>query len=189
MAGFIAEHRKRSNDKLVNRIAVSKGDITKVDGMDAIVTAIFCNMDIVGSLNKSIIKAAGHEFDEFLLNNIFKPKPGDSFAVPGFKLPVDNVIIVAMPAHRDNFDREDFHLLRCYRHAMEVAVKMGMKNVAYPAIGTGQYGYPVDRAVRLAFKGIIERITGDIEQVKIVCNEQETFEAFNKRLNKYNRNK
>jgi O-acetyl-ADP-ribose deacetylase (regulator of RNase III) len=182
MAGFIAEHRKRSNAKLLCRITLAKGDITKVDDVQAIVTSVFTNLDITGSLNNSILSAAGHEFDEFILSNIYKPSPGDVFVSKGYDLPVESVIIVVMPAHRDNFDREDMHLLRCYRHAMQMAHKMKLSKIAFPAIGTGIYGYPLDRAVRLALKGISERMTESISEVRIVCKKDEVYSAFKKRL-------
>ena len=84
MSGFVAEHRRRSNAKLINRIILKKGDITKQTSVDAIVSALPYNLDVSGSINKAIVSAAGHDFDNFILENIYKPKPGDTYVVPGF---------------------------------------------------------------------------------------------------------
>ena len=92
MGGFIAEHRKRSNAKLISRVVVMKGDLARQADVDAIVATINSNMDADGSLNQCLIAAAGQAFDEFILDNIYKPRPGDTIVVPGFGLPVKNVI-------------------------------------------------------------------------------------------------
>lgn len=162
-----------------------KGDITKQRDVDAVVSAIAVNMDATGALNRSLIKAAGREFDEFILDKIYKPRPGDTYVVPGFNLPVKNVIFVVSPVMRDNFAKEDVHLLRCYRHAMEMAHNMGLRKIAFAALGTGRDGYPLERAVRLAFRGIMDRMTPDFDEVRIVCNSDRVFDAFLNRLKKY----
>lgn len=185
MSGFIADHRKRSNAKLKSRIVIVRGDITQQSDVDAIVSTIMTDMDADGSLNQSLIAAAGHAFDEFILDNIYKPRPGDTFVVPGFALPVKNVIFVVTPVWRDDFDKEDVYLLRCYRHAMEMAQNMGLKKIAFPALGTGRRGYSLDRAVRLALQGIMDRMHEDFAEVRIVCNDDRIFEAFIERLKKY----
>jgi len=185
MDGFIPEHRQRSNAKLIGRIVVKRGDITKESDVDAIVTTIMTDMDVSGRLNQSLILAAGQEFDEFILNNIFKPRPGDTYVTPGFNLPVKNVIFVVTPVWHDNFAKEDVYLLRCYRHALEMARNMGLKKIAFPALGTGTQGYAHDRAARLAIHGIMDRIQEDIDEVRIVCNDERVYEAFLDRLKKY----
>lgn len=185
MSGFIAEHRKRSNAKLISRIVLVKGDITQQADVDAIVSTLMANMDVDGTLNRSLIEAAGQAFDEFVLDNIYKPRPGDTFVVPGFNLPVKNVIFVVTPLWRDNFDKEDVYLLRCYRHALELARNMGLKKVAFAALGTGSRGYSLDRAARLAIQGIMDRMQDDIAEVRIVCNDDKVYDAFLERLKKY----
>lgn len=185
MSGFIAEHRQRSNAKLISRIVVKKGDLAKQGDVDAIVSSIMTNMDVSGSLNQCLINNAGMAFDEFILENIYKPRPGDTYVVPGFNLPVKNVIFVVTPVWKDGFDKEDAYLLRCYRHAMEMAQNMGLRKIAFPALGTGHYGYPLERAARLAIRGIMERMSEDFQDVRIICNKDKVFDAFLDRLKKY----
>ncbi|PJB69070.1 MAG: macro domain-containing protein [Alphaproteobacteria bacterium CG_4_9_14_3_um_filter_47_13] len=184
MNNFVAEPSLRSNDKLVNRITVVKGDITKQDDVDAIVSSLTVTMDPGGSLNRSIFKAAGKAFDEFILDNIYKPRPGDCYAVPGFNLSVANVLFVITPDWQDGIDREDVYLLRCYRQALKTAHNMGLRKIAFPALGTGHHGYPVERAARLALRGIRERMSRDLEEVRVVCDGEKVFQAFLGRLKK-----
>ncbi len=184
MEKFIPEPRKRSNAKLIGRIVLKMGDITKESDVDAIVSVIPINMDVGGSLNQSLIAAAGQALDEFILDNIFKPRPGDTFVAPGFGLPVKNIIFVVTPLWRDNFDKEDVHLLRCYRHAMELARNMGLRRIAFPAIGMGRRGYPPERAARLALQGVMDRMQDDVGEVRIVCDDDKVYNAFAERLKK-----
>lgn len=185
MTGFVAEHRRRSNAKLLRRIVIKKGDITKQTGVDAIVSVIQANLDVSGSINQALIKAAGNDFDTFILDNIYKPKPGDVYVVPGFDLPVKNVIFVVTPNWKDEFDREDVHLLRCYRLSMKMAESMKIRRIAYPALATGGYGFPLERAARLAIRGIMERMTENFTEVRIICDNDKKFDAFTGRLKKF----
>ncbi len=185
MLRFIAERNKGANGEFLRRIRIVRGDLTRQDDVDAIVTSIMTNLDTDGPLNRALIAAAGNGFDEFILENIYKPKPGDVYVLPGFDLPVDHVIMTVLPFWKDNFDREDAYLLRCYRHAMQTAVKMNLRRIAFPALCTGRYGYPLERATRLAIRGIMERMTPSVHEVRIVCNREETYESFSKRLKRY----
>ncbi len=185
MSGFLSEQRKRSNAQLINRVVINKGDITKQTDVDAIVVSVKADMEMDGTLGQSLIEAAGQQFDEFILENIYKPRPGDTYVVPGFNLPVKNVIFVVTPVWRDNFDKEDVYLLRCYRHAMEMAYNMGLRKIAFAALGTGHNGYPLERAARLALKGISDRLKPEFDEVRVVCNTEVVFDAFKRRLQKY----
>lgn len=184
MSDFPVVPSHRSYARLARRIRVVKGDITKQDDVDAIASCISVNMVIEGSLNKALVAAAGQAFDDFILENIYKPKAGDAYAVPGFGLPAKNVIFVVTPLWRDGFTREDVHLLRCYRHAMEMLRNMGLKTIAFPAMGAGRQGYPPERASRLAIRGIMERMDEDIAEVRIVCDNDRNYSAFSQRLTK-----
>lgn len=182
MPGFIPEQKRGSNAKFIDRIKVVKGDITRQEGVDAIVSTMQINHDVSGSLNKNIIAAAGEDFDNFTLENIYKPRVNEVYAVPGFNLPVKHVLFVIISNWRDHFDRDDVCLLRCYRLTMKTATEMQLKRIAYPALGTGKYSYAPDKAARLGLQGILERMTPFIEEVRIVCDDDRVYEAFTKRL-------
>lgn len=170
-----------SNRQFINRLKVIRGDITEQTEVDAIVAAIPHTMD-KGSLLQSLDQASGEKLSDFILENAFNPRPGDVLDVPGFAMDVERIIFVVVPKWRTGFEREDRDLLRCYRHAMEEIVARGFRRIAFPALGTGQGKFPPDRAARLAVQGILERITPSIEEIRIVCNRDETYRAFQKRI-------
>jgi O-acetyl-ADP-ribose deacetylase (regulator of RNase III) len=139
-------------------------------------------MKMQGSLNQAVMAAAGEKLDEFIVENIYKPRAGDAFAVPGFNLPVKHIIYAVTPLWKSGFSGEDRDLLHCYRRAMELVWRMGLKSVAFPALGTGKDKFPVPRAARLGIQGIMERMTPKIDEVRIVCSRDDTYKAFEERL-------
>lgn len=178
MKEFIAEPHPRANRHLIGRIKPVQGDLTRQVDVDAIVAAIPVNLDVSGSLNTALIAAAGQRMDDFMLEHVFKPRPGDIVAVPAFNLPVRHILYAVTPDWRDGFNREDRDLIRCYRGAMETAKQMGLARIAFAALGTGSRKFPVRRAARLGLIGILDRLDESFEEVRIVCNKPETLKAF-----------
>lgn len=182
MFGFIPERYPRSNHHLIDKIGLIYGDVTDDHGMDAIVSTIGPDLDTAGVLNQSIMSKAGPALDGFILDNVIQPKNGDVFTVPGFNLPVDNVIFTITKPWEDSLQNEERDLLRCYRRPMKMAVRMGWKKIAFPALGTGYNSFPTKRAARLGLQAILQRINPQIDDVMIVCNRDETYQAFHERL-------
>jgi O-acetyl-ADP-ribose deacetylase (regulator of RNase III) len=168
--------------EFIERIKLVKGDITKQTGTDAIVAGVYPDMKLEGSLNAALKEAAGTELDKFIIEHIPKPMSGDAFATPPFNLPVWHIIYVVQPRWRDGFYHEDVQQLRCFRSAMALAERMKLKSIAFPALGTGKKKFPVPRAARIALQGIIDRASPQFEEVRIICNRDETYEAFTERL-------
>ncbi len=173
-----------SEASLIDRITLYKGDITQQQDVDAIVCTIHADLTLRGSLNKAVFQAAGQALDDDLLEHIVKPRAGDVFVLPGYDLPMPHIIFTVMPVWRDDFDRDDAYIVRSYRRAMETAHQMGLKKIAFPVIGTGHMGYPLERAARMAYRGISDRIIGLLDEVRIVCNRDETFQMMGRRLQK-----
>jgi O-acetyl-ADP-ribose deacetylase (regulator of RNase III) len=167
---------------MIDRITLVKGDITKVNDVDAIVSAIPVTLKLQSSLNTALIAAAGPELDDAILEHVFKPVQGDVFVLPGLNLPVKHLLLAIMPPWRDgSFDKQDRDLIVCYRHPVEAARRMGFKKIAFPAIATGKrHGYPLERAARLALSGIAERMGAPLEEVRM----DDVYEAFAARLAK-----
>ena len=163
---------------MINRIRLIEGDLTVQEDVDAIVTTIPVTLGAEGSLNRAIFGAAGAEMDAFLLEHVFHPHPGQVFAVPSFGLAAPYILFAIMPEWRPGNDLEDRDLLRCYRGAIQAAREMGLKKIAFSALGTGARHYPVKRATRLGIQGIMDRMVESIEEVRLVCNHAETREAF-----------
>jgi O-acetyl-ADP-ribose deacetylase (regulator of RNase III) len=180
MLRFLSEAKGPSNPNL-SLIKLTTGDIT-AQTVDAIVTLIPQNLEYRGSINTAILKAAGEKMDEFLLENIYRPRPGDAYAVPGFGLPCKNILFCVVPVWRSELDRDDKHLLIAVRKAMELARAMSLKTIAFPPLGAGKKSYPPARAARLMIQGITERIDEGFHEIHITCRDKDTMYHYRERL-------
>jgi O-acetyl-ADP-ribose deacetylase (regulator of RNase III) len=75
-------------------------------------------------------------------------------------------------------------MLRSYRNVLKKADSLGMKKIAFPALCTGRHGYALERAARLAARGITEGMPKNFGEVRVVCDKDKVFEAFSERLQK-----
>ncbi len=182
MTPVIPDTPKRANPYL-ERIRLVRGSITEQD-VDAIVTLMPQNLEYRGELNARILKEAGASVDAFVLENIYRPNPGDIYSVPGFDLPCRHIFFCIVPVWRDDFDRTQRQLLNVARRAMETAREMGLSTIAFAPIGSGRRGFPKPRAARLILKGIAERMHVSIREVRIVARTDETLAIFQERLDK-----
>lgn len=121
MKEFIADGSGRSNAQLIDRITLHYGDITKQADVQAVVIAMPASLDTGGALNQAVIRAAGEQLDQFILENIFKPRVGDVYALPPFGLPVQYIFCAILPEWDSSLGFEDRDLMRCYRHGVELA--------------------------------------------------------------------
>lgn len=184
MNDFVPDLNAASNpdNHSVGRIRLIEGDITQQYDIEAIVTAIPVTLDMGGSLNKSIVQAAGQELDDFILENIYKPRIGDVHALPGFDMRVRHIIVAITPVWGDGTSGEDRDLLRCYRSVFELAERLNLNSMALPALGTGNKSFPVQRAARLALQAARERFPAGLQELRIVCNRKDSYESFAERL-------
>lgn len=157
----------------LDRLAVMQGDITQVQ-TDAIATIIPQNLDFRGSLNKSIRAASGHDLDSFILDNIYMPRVGEVYALPAFNLPARHILVGIMPNVRSSIDRKESDLTATVRKIMELSRCMLLKRIAFPLLVSGKHGYPKPRACRLLLQGITERMEENIEEIQIVCQDEES---------------
>ncbi len=178
---MISEPSKPSNAHLVQRIKLIRGDIVKQD-VDAIVTTIPKTLEIEGKLNSDILNTAGPALDEYILEKVYKPKVGEIFSTPGFGLAAQNVIFSVTAAWRTEFDRTDRDLLHVYRESTKQALKMGLHSVAFPSLITGRKGFPIIRAARLALQGIMDQMSEQLIDVRIVCYNAEAEVHYRDRL-------
>ena len=148
------------------RLEVALGDIT-AEHVDAIVNAANTSLLGGGGVDGAIHRAAGPELQEACrpLNGCAF---GDAKATLGFGLPARFVIHTVGPIWRGGDAGEARLLASCYRRCLEVADELGAASVAFPAISTGAYGYPVVEATRIAVETLRSTITG-VELVRFVC--------------------
>jgi len=109
---------------------------------------------------------------------------GDAKATRAGDLPADYVIHSVGPVWRGGDEGEEELLASCHRRALEVAAELGCRTVAFPAISTGVYRFPVERAARVALRTIVEQLEQrpEIEQVRFVLFSDEHRRTFEREL-------
>ena len=139
-------------------IEVVQGDITGLD-VDAVVNAVNERMLGGGGVDGAIHRAAGPELEE-ACRAVPEVRPGvrcptgEARITPGFGLPARFVIHTVGPVWRGGGEGEDGLLASAYRSSLALAEAEGLASVAFPAVSTGVYGFPADRAARTAVETV-----------------------------------
>ena len=152
-----------------HRIAIVEGDITRLD-VDAIVNAANKSLLGGGGVDGAIHRAAGPELREACAK-LGGCDTGEAKITPGFNLPARYVIHTVGPVWGGGERGEDRLLAACYRNALALALEHGLASIAYPAISTGAYGFPPDRAARIALRTVLATLADNetIERVVFCC--------------------
>lgn len=165
---------------LRERVEIVEGDITKQQ-VEAIVNAANTTLLGGGGVDGAIHRAAGPELLEEC-KKIGGCPTGEARITKGYKLPAKYVIHTVGPIYRDGKHNEDALLASCYRNCFQLAVKHNIKTIAFPAISTGAYGFPIEQATRIAMsetKAFLEKDIS-IEKVVFVCFGQSAFQIYKK---------
>jgi O-acetyl-ADP-ribose deacetylase (regulator of RNase III) len=162
------------------RLEARLGDITTED-VDAVVNAANQALAGGGGVDGAIHRAAGARELQAACARLGGCPTGDARATDGFRLPARWIIHAVGPRYRDGRHGEAELLASCYRRALEVADELGARSVAFPAISTGIYGYPLDQATDIAVATVVTAPT-DVELVRFVCFDPTTLEAYERRL-------
>jgi O-acetyl-ADP-ribose deacetylase (regulator of RNase III) len=152
-------------------IQVIEGDITKLQ-VDAIVNAANSSLLGGGGVDGAIHWAAGPDLlaECRLLGGC---ETGAAKATKGYKLPAAHVIHTVGPVWRGGNANEDELLASCYRRSLDVASQLNVRSIAFPAISTGIYGFPRQRAAKIAVSEVLS-YRGEIERLIFVCFDAET---------------
>ncbi|RDD63092.1 O-acetyl-ADP-ribose deacetylase [Ferruginivarius sediminum] len=138
--------------KTEDRIEVVQDDITRLD-VDAIVNAANSQLKRGGGVDGAIHRAAGPELQK-ACNEIGSCPTGEAVVTPGFNLPARHVIHTVGPVWGGGGKGEDDALADAYRNSLQRAKEQGARSVAFPAISTGVYGYPLERATDIAVRTV-----------------------------------
>jgi len=157
------------SDSVLNRIAVVEGDITKQQ-VDAIVNAANTTLLGGGGVDGAIHRAAGPD----LLAECRKLggcATGHAKITKGYKLPAQWVIHTVGPVWQGGNRGEDELLASCYRSSLELAIEYKIRSIAFPAISTGAYGFPAERAADITVRETVAFLEKSPvpEKVMFVC--------------------
>jgi O-acetyl-ADP-ribose deacetylase len=162
----------------VDRIALVQGDIT-TQAVDAIVNAANSSLLGGGGVDGAIHRAGGPAIlaESRLLGGC---ETGDAKATTAGELRARYVIHTVGPVWQGGDAGEAENLASCHRRALEVAAELGCRTIAFPAISTGIYGYPVDRAAEVAIGTTGDELSKypQIDEVRFVLFSDEHLEAF-----------
>ncbi len=169
---------------LKDRIDIVHGDITKLK-VDAIVNAANSSLLGGGGVDGAIHHAAGPELLEYCRKLNGCPT-GDAKLSPGFKLPAKYIIHTVGPVWRGGNYDEEVLLANCYRNSLELAAANKIKTIAFPAISTGIYGYPLEEATKVAVRVVKDFLTTNksIEKIIFVCFDSNTYNIYEKMISK-----
>ncbi|HEV7132648.1 MAG TPA: O-acetyl-ADP-ribose deacetylase [Gaiellaceae bacterium] len=159
-------------------IELVRGDITEQQ-VDAIVNAANESLLGGGGVDGAIHRAAGPQLlaECRLLGGC---ATGDAKATGGYALPARYVIHTVGPIWRGGGEGEAELLASCHRRALELAAELDCRTVAFPAISTGVYGYPVELAAPVAIAAVREALAPPVETARFVLFSEghlATFEA------------
>ncbi|MBN2418210.1 MAG: O-acetyl-ADP-ribose deacetylase [Deltaproteobacteria bacterium] len=160
-------------------VEIIEGDITR-QKVDAIVNAANNSLLGGGGVDGAIHRAAGPE----LLAETRKIggcPTGEARLSKGYKLPAKWVIHTVGPIWRGGNDNEDTLLADCYRSCFSLAKDLGVTTIAFPSISTGVYGFPLERATRIALKeteNIMDSVN-ELDKIVFVCFNEKVFNVYN----------
>jgi O-acetyl-ADP-ribose deacetylase (regulator of RNase III) len=163
-------------------ILVVEGDITE-QKVDAIVNAANNSLLGGGGVDGAIHRAAGPELLAEC-RRLHGCPTGEAKITRGHRLRARWVIHTVGPIWGGGHESEDELLANCYRRALELAVQNGVRSVAFPAISTGIYGFPLERATRIAVREVrtfLEK-TPALEKVLFVCFDRRTRDCYQRIL-------
>ncbi|MDH3453658.1 MAG: O-acetyl-ADP-ribose deacetylase [Desulfuromonadales bacterium] len=148
------------------KLEIIQGDITQL-AVEAIVNAANQSLLGGGGVDGAIHRSAGPQLLEEC-RALGGCPTGEARMTAGYKLPAKHVIHTVGPVWEGGARNEDNLLANCYRNSMQLAVDHKLRSVAFPSISTGVYGFPIERASRIALRVILDFIATEESAPRVV---------------------
>lgn len=155
------------------------GDITRL-AVDAVVNAANNGLRGGGGVDGAIHRAAGPELDK-ACQAIGWCATDAAVITPGFNMPARYIIHTVGPVWGQQDESiSDALLTSCYRSSIELAAAHGLRSIAFPAISTGIYGFPLERAARLAAAEVsrLAAQENSLERIILVCYDPHAYQVY-----------
>ncbi len=165
-----------------DRLAIVQGDITQLD-VDAIVNAANKSLLSGSGVNGAIHRAAGPELLEEC-RTLGGCETGEAKITGGYDLKANWVIHTVGPMWQGGDADEDELLAQCYRNSLALAQEHPIETIAFPAISTGAFRFPVERATRIAITEVLEFLSENDapKRVILICYGDRTYNVYQRVL-------
>ncbi|MFC1844122.1 O-acetyl-ADP-ribose deacetylase [Thermodesulfobacteriota bacterium] len=165
-----------------NRIELVNSDITTLR-VDAIVNAANNSLLGGGGVDGAIHRAAGPALLEEC-KKLHGCATGEAKITKGYNLPAEYVVHTVGPVWHKGNSGEDDQLVSCYQKSFKLAREYNLQSIAFPAISTGVYGFPKQRAAYIAIRETKKELTENNKLLKVffVCFNNETRIAYEEAL-------
>jgi len=167
---------------MLERIAILKGDITKLE-VDAVVNAANSSLLGGGGVDGAIHRAAGPDLlhECRLLGGC---KTGHAKLTKGYRLPAKYILHAVGPVWNGGDHNEPELLASCYRNCFRLAREHSLRTLAFPAISCGIYHYPIEQAVEIALRETVTWLNENpaIEKVIFACFGDDVYTAYQRAI-------
>ncbi|MEX1256793.1 MAG: macro domain-containing protein [Gemmatimonadota bacterium] len=147
------------------RIYLTHGDIARQPGTDVVVNAANAELRMGGGVAGALHQAAGPAL-EARCRSLAPIAPGEAVITEAFRLPNRWVVHALGPVYGRDEPPEEL-LARCYENALALAEGVQARSIAFPAISTGAFGYPMDEAAEVALQAVADA-AGRLESIREV---------------------
>ncbi|PAB60002.1 O-acetyl-ADP-ribose deacetylase [Anaeromicrobium sediminis] len=166
------------------KISIIKGNITKIK-IDAIVNAANNSLLGGGGVDGAIHRAGGPDILKEC-KTIGGCPTGEARITGAGKLDAKYVIHTVGPIYRGGNNHEESLLYNAYNSSLTLGGENNIKTIAFPAISTGAYSYPIDEAADIAIKAILDFIdkNNSLEEIMLVLFSQGDYDLYERKLNR-----
>jgi O-acetyl-ADP-ribose deacetylase (regulator of RNase III) len=176
--------------KEVNNIIIEciQGDITNQVGINAVVNAANAQIAPGGGVAGAIHRKAGPKLYEEC-KKLAPIKTGEAVITKGYNLPNPYVIHTLGPVYRREKDPAS-KLALCYKNCLKIAEENKLNSIAFCAISTGIFGYPLEEAAKVSIKAVLEEIKNfkSLKRIRFVLYDKKTLDIFENTLEKLTKN-